>query len=100
MTIHDARGGILRRLTAGGSGSIPFDGLDDRGAPLPGGIYFVRVETATRVMTTKSCSNRSGSPAGAGDPGGCMTRIGLALGGGGVRGFAHIPVLELLDELG
>ena len=26
-------------------------------------------------------------------------RIGLALGGGGARGFAHIPVLELLDEL-
>lgn len=28
-----------------------------------------------------------------------MKRIGLALGGGGVRGLAHIPVLELLDEL-
>jgi NTE family protein len=26
--------------------------------------------------------------------------IGLALGGGGVRGLAHIPVLELLDEVG
>ena len=25
--------------------------------------------------------------------------VGLALGGGGVRGLAHIPVLELLDEL-
>jgi len=29
-----------------------------------------------------------------------MPRLGLALGGGGARGFAHIPVLELLDELG
>jgi NTE family protein len=29
-----------------------------------------------------------------------MKRLGLALGGGGVRGFAHICVLELLDELG
>lgn len=29
-----------------------------------------------------------------------MRRIGLALGGGGVRGFAHICVLELLDEMG
>lgn len=29
-----------------------------------------------------------------------MARIGLALGGGGVRGLAHIPVLELFDELG
>ncbi|MEP3280595.1 MAG: patatin-like phospholipase family protein [Stappiaceae bacterium] len=27
-------------------------------------------------------------------------RIGLALGGGGARGMAHIPVLEALDELG
>ena len=29
-----------------------------------------------------------------------MLRLGLALGGGGVRGLAHILVLELLDELG
>jgi len=27
-------------------------------------------------------------------------RIGLALGGGGARGFAHVPVIEALDELG
>jgi NTE family protein len=27
-------------------------------------------------------------------------RIGLALGGGAARGFAHIPVLQALDELG
>jgi NTE family protein len=27
-------------------------------------------------------------------------RIGLALGGGSARGFAHVPVLEALDELG
>jgi NTE family protein len=26
--------------------------------------------------------------------------IGIALGGGGVRGLAHIPVLEVLDEMG
>ncbi|MDX1593033.1 MAG: patatin-like phospholipase family protein [Gammaproteobacteria bacterium] len=29
-----------------------------------------------------------------------MKRIGIALGGGGVRGLAHVPVLEALDELG
>lgn len=29
-----------------------------------------------------------------------MKRIGLALGGGGARGFAHIPILEAFDELG
>jgi NTE family protein len=27
-------------------------------------------------------------------------KIGLALGGGGVRGLAHIPILEALDDLG
>ena len=27
-------------------------------------------------------------------------RIGLALGGGSARGLAHIPVLEVFDELG
>ncbi len=29
-----------------------------------------------------------------------MRRLGLALGGGGVRGLSHILVLELLDEMG
>ena len=29
-----------------------------------------------------------------------VKKIGLALGGGGVRGVAHVPVLELFDELG
>lgn len=29
-----------------------------------------------------------------------MKKIGLALGGGGAKGFAHIPVLEVFDELG
>ena len=31
---------------------------------------------------------------------GHMKKIGLALGGGGARGFAHIPILEVFDELG
>ena len=29
-----------------------------------------------------------------------MKKIGIALGGGGVRGFAHIAMLEVIDELG
>ena len=29
-----------------------------------------------------------------------MKKIGIALGGGGVRGFAHITMLEVIDELG
>ena len=28
------------------------------------------------------------------------TKIGLALGGGGARGFSHIPILQTLDDLG
>ena len=28
-----------------------------------------------------------------------MKKIGLTLGGGGAKGFAHIPILEVLDEL-
>lgn len=33
-------------------------------------------------------------------PAGTQPRIGLALGSGGARGLAHIPVLEALDDLG
>ena len=33
-------------------------------------------------------------------PGKSRGRVGLALGGGGARGLAHIPMLEVLDELG
>jgi NTE family protein len=29
-----------------------------------------------------------------------MKKIGLALGGGGAKGYAHIPILEVFDELG
>ena len=29
-----------------------------------------------------------------------MKKVGLTLGGGGAKGFAHIPVLEVFDELG
>jgi NTE family protein len=29
-----------------------------------------------------------------------MKKIGLTLGGGGAKGFAHLPVLEVFDELG
>jgi len=29
-----------------------------------------------------------------------MKKVGLTLGGGGAKGFAHIPILEVFDELG
>jgi NTE family protein len=31
---------------------------------------------------------------------GTMLKIGLALGGGGAKGFAHVPILEGLEEMG
>jgi NTE family protein len=45
--------------------------------------------TATTLLVGSACTSAPG-------PG----RIGLALGGGGARGLAHIPIVELLDELG
>jgi len=45
--------------------------------------------TATSVLLGPGCAPSPG-------PG----RIGLALGAGGARGLAHIPIVELLDELG
>jgi hypothetical protein len=51
--IWDARGRSVRRLAASSSGWIRFDGLDDRGRRLLAGVYFVRVETPMRTLTTK-----------------------------------------------
>lgn len=44
-------------------------------------------------------AEKTTEPAGA-SPAGSTPRIGLALGGGGARGLAHIHVIEALDELG
>ena len=50
---------------------------------------FIALLAATAVAA--SCAPR---------PGKDEVRIGLALGGGGARGLAHVVVLETLDELG
>jgi NTE family protein len=47
-----------------------------------------------------SSSSASGSRRPEPPPLPALPRIGLALGGGAAHGFAHIPVLEALDELG
>ncbi len=47
---------------------------------------FLKWVIATSLLS--SCGRRGEAP-----------RIGLALGGGGAKGLAHIPVLEVLDEL-
>ncbi|WP_113447939.1 patatin-like phospholipase family protein [Rhizobium cremeum] len=44
----------------------------------------------TGALTISTIDGRSGA----------MPTVGLALGAGGARGFAHIPVIEALDELG
>jgi len=52
-------------------------------------------------MSTRLDSANSGEIPNMGSPTGKRTkRIGIALGGGGAKGLAHIPMLEALDELG
>jgi hypothetical protein len=53
VSFFDARGGIVHRMTVAQPGSILFVDLAEQRAQLPIGIYFIRVETSTRVMTTK-----------------------------------------------
>jgi NTE family protein len=50
---------------------------------------FLRFSAAAAVAACSACVGRLGEP-----------RIGLALGGGGAKGLAHILMLETLDELG
>ena len=48
---------------------------------------FIKLALAATLLT--ACGKERPEP-----------RIGVALGGGGAKGLAHIPMLELLDELG
>jgi len=50
---------------------------------------FLRFSLAGAVVACAGCSGPLGKP-----------RIGLALGGGGAKGLAHILMLETLDEMG
>jgi NTE family protein len=52
------------------------------------GFLGLSAAAASSVLVGTACSPSPG-------PG----RIGLALGGGGARGLAHIPIVEVLDEL-
>ena len=49
---------------------------------------FLLFSSAAALLTVTGCSRRSGPT------------FGLALGGGGANGLAHIPMLEVLDEMG
>jgi hypothetical protein len=52
LTVHDVRGRVVRRL---GTGAERWDGRSDDGAPVPAGVYWVRLETpagtAVRAVT-------------------------------------------------
>ncbi|MGD2113050.1 MAG: patatin-like phospholipase family protein, partial [Gammaproteobacteria bacterium] len=50
---------------------------------------FLAFSAAGALLTLSACGGRRGAP-----------RIGLALGGGGANGLAHILMLETLDEQG
>jgi NTE family protein len=50
---------------------------------------FLAFSAAGALLTLSACSGRRAAP-----------KIGLALGGGGAKGLAHILMLETLDEMG
>jgi hypothetical protein len=60
ISIVDVAGRTLRRIAGEGTAStgigwrdVVWDGRDDAGAPLPAGMYFVRVETAHDAASAK-----------------------------------------------
>jgi len=57
LSIHDASGRRIADLVSGsasaGAHSVVWDGRDDRGARLPPGVYFARLETADVARTRK-----------------------------------------------
>ncbi|MDZ7772958.1 MAG: patatin-like phospholipase family protein [Balneolaceae bacterium] len=52
------------------------------------------------ALTADAQDDRSGEQRGSGSPGDSTITIGLALSGGGAKGFAHIGVLKVLQETG
>ena len=58
MTIHDVTGRAVRHIEIqpsanGGLASVVWDGTDNNGNALPGGIYFIRSADGTSTSTTK-----------------------------------------------
>lgn len=57
LRIYDARGGRVATLAdaevPAGERSAEWDGRDDRGAPMPSGVYFARLEGPSGVRTVK-----------------------------------------------
>ena len=53
VTVHDLRGRVVRRLTVAADGATEWDARDDRGRPLPSGVYFVNVAGDRESTRTK-----------------------------------------------
>ncbi|HPF69133.1 MAG TPA: FlgD immunoglobulin-like domain containing protein [Candidatus Krumholzibacteria bacterium] len=57
VTVHDLRGRRVRQLVLGrvaaGPQSCAWDGRDDAGRTLPGGLYLVRIRAGARATTLK-----------------------------------------------
>jgi hypothetical protein len=56
IRVYDVTGKAVRRLHSGvldGSGSLYWDGTDDAGAKLAGGLYFVRITAPGFTKTAK-----------------------------------------------
>jgi murein DD-endopeptidase MepM/ murein hydrolase activator NlpD len=55
--IYDVRGrrvrALLDRTMDAGPGSLEWDARDDRGAPVPAGVYFVKAASGGRVLSRK-----------------------------------------------
>ncbi len=62
LTILDVRGRVVARLSDGGPGLatrlVSWDGGDNEGRPLPGGIYFLRLEASGEIETMKLVVSR------------------------------------------
>ncbi|MBK6898457.1 MAG: hypothetical protein IPH09_04065 [bacterium] len=56
-TVHDVEGRLVRTLWRGplapGERTLVWDGADDRGAPVAGGVYLASVRTADSAATVK-----------------------------------------------
>lgn len=57
LSIYDLRGGLTRTLLdefqAGGGHALEWNGLNQRGAPVPAGAYFLRLESLSGAVVRK-----------------------------------------------
>ncbi|MGH7724347.1 MAG: FlgD immunoglobulin-like domain containing protein [Candidatus Eiseniibacteriota bacterium] len=57
LTVLDARGRKVRRIDLGrvdaGPGSIGWDGCDDKGTPVPGGVYFAALHAGPEAQVIR-----------------------------------------------